>query len=55
MLHFLQNDAVSCGVLSCYHASQIVKGTCSFPFKSAVTSFIGLSFHDNVRKTVPIN
>ena len=55
MSHFLQNDAVSCGVSSCYYASQIIKGTCSFHFKSAITCFSGLSFHENVRKTVPIN
>ena len=55
MSHFLQNDAVSCGVLSCYYASQIVKSTCSFLFKSAITCFIGLSFHDNIRKTLPMN
>ena len=55
MSHFLQNDIASCGLLSCYYASQIVKGTRSFPFKSAMTCFIGLAFHDNVRKTVPLN
>ena len=40
MLHFLQKDTVSCSVLSCYYASQIVKGTCSFPFKAAITYFM---------------
>ena len=40
MPHFLQKDAVSCGVLSCYYASQIVKGICSFPSKSAITCFM---------------
>ena len=35
----LQNDAVSCGVLSCFYTSQINKGTCSFPFKSATNCF----------------
>ena len=55
MSHFLRRDTVSCGVLSCYYASQIVKGACSFLFKSEINCFIGLSFHDNVRNTLPAN
>ena len=46
MSHILQNDAVSCG---------ICKGTCYFPFKSAINCFIDLSFPHNVRKTLPKN
>ena len=51
MPHFLQKDAVGCGVLSCYNASQIAKGN--------VIVFVLFKFflivHDNVRKTVPLN
>ena len=49
MPHFLQKDAVSCGVLSCYYASQIAKGN----VQVFVLFKFSLIFHGNVRKTVP--
>ena len=40
MSHCLQNDGASFGVLSCYYESQIVKSTCSFPFKFVLLIYV---------------
>ena len=43
MSQFLQNNAVSCGVLSCYYVSQKVNGTCSFLFVRACKTKLNLN------------